>query len=382
MPSSVTPHLLDTTMFFSPTSGGVRRYLLAKHEWLGRKASVTHTLLVPGAASGGTVGDVVEFSSPLIPLGAGYRFPWRLAALRRILSGLRPDLIEAADPYQMGWQAARVAAQLGIPSVAFCHSDLIALVGGRLGRSAAAACARYLRSLYSRFDLVLAPSRLVANRLCDAGIERVAIQPLGVDAEVFRPERASRTLRASLGLPPGTRLLVFAGRLAPEKNLSDLHALADILGDPYHVLIVGGPVASSPCARVTVLPYQREPVRLAAWLASADLVIHAGRCETFGLVALEGMACGRPVVVYDAGALPEIVDEDVGAVARDSGPPALAAAVAGVFARDPATLGAEGRRRVLAKYTWDRALTHELGLYAQLLRRPTLLRGAIPELAW
>lgn len=378
----VTPHLLDTTMFFSPTSGGVRRYLLAKHEWLCRRASVTHTLLVPGPASGGTVGDVVEFSSPAIPFGAGYRFPWRLGALRRALAGLNPDLIEAADPYQMGWQAARVAADLGVPSVAFCHSDLIALIGGRLGRSAASLGARYLRSLYARFDLVLAPSRLVAAHLEAAGIERVVVQPLGVDAEVFHPDRASPRLRASLGLPPGTRLLVFAGRLAPEKNLVDLHSLVDLLGDPYHLLIVGGPVARRLSPRVTVLPYQRESSRLAAWLAGADVVVHAGRYETFGLVALEGMACARPVVVYNAGALPEIVDERVGAVAADRGPHALAAAVSGVFERDPSALGAEGRRRVLAHYTWDRALTAELGLYAKLLRRPSLLHDSTVQLAW
>jgi len=382
MHSAVSPHLLDTTMFFSPTSGGVRRYLLAKHEWLGRKASVTHTLLVPGAASGRTVGDIVEFRSPLIPFGAGYRFPWRLGEFRRVLKGLRPDLIEAADPYQMGWQVARVAGTLGIPTVAFCHSDLIGLFGGRFGRAAAALCTRYLRSLYSQFDLVLAPSLHVARRLGAAGIGRVAIQPLGVDAQAFCPERANRSLRASLGLRPRTRLLVFAGRLAPEKNLSDLDAVVDMLGDPYHLLVIGGPVAKRPSPRVTVLPYQREPRRLAAWLASADVVVHAGRCETFGLVALEGMACARPVVVYNAGALPEIVDERVGAVAPDKGPSALAAAVSGVFDRNPAALGAEGRRRVLAKYTWDRALTYELGLYAQLLQRSSLLRGAEPQLAW
>jgi alpha-1,6-mannosyltransferase len=382
MGARVNPHLLDTTMFFSPTSGGVRRYLLAKHDWLGRRASVTHTLLVPGAASGGTVGDIVEFSSPLIPFGAGYRFPWRLDALRHVLAGLQPDLIEAADPYQMGWQAARVAATLGIPAVAFCHSDLIALVRGRLGRSAGELCVRYLRSLYSQFDLVLAPSRMVAGRLADAGIDRVVVQPLGVDAEIFRPERASRSLRASLGLSPRTRLLVFAGRLAPEKNLGDLHAMVDLLGDPYHLLIVGGPVARRPSPRVTVLPYQREPTRLAAWLAGADVVVHAGRSETFGLVALEGMACARPVVVYNAGALPEIVDEGVGAVASDLVPRGLAAAVASVFDRDPLALGAEGRHRVIEQYTWDRALGHALGLYAGLLRRATLLHEPVPDLAW
>ena len=369
-------------MFFSPTSGGVRRYLLAKHDWLGRHTLLAHTLVVPGAASGGTVGDVIEFSSPAIPFGAGYRFPWRLRALRNLLTELQPDLIEAADPYQMGWQAAEAAAILQVPAVAFCHSDLIGLVGGRVGARAARLTVRYLRALYSRFDLVLAPSRLVADHLRAAGIDSVSIQPLGVDAETFRPERAARGTRALLGLHPRTRLLVFAGRLAPEKNLGHLYEMVETLGDPYHLLIIGGPIARRPSRRVTVLPYQREPKRLATWLASSDVVVHAGRCETFGLVALEGLACGRPVVVYDAGALPEIVDSSVGAVAPDTGPAALAAAVSDVVARDPIALGAAGRQRVLEHYTWDRALSRELRIYARLLNRTSLLRHDVPQPAW
>jgi len=377
-----SPHLLDATMFFTPTSGGVRRYLLAKHEWLGRHAQVTHTLVVPGDVSGGTVGDVVEFASPLIPFGAGYRCPWRLGALRKLLIALRPDLIEAADPYAVGWQAARAAATLQVPSVAFCHSDLIGLIGGRWGRTAGALSTRYLRALYRQFDAVLVPSRLVADRLRAVGIEHITVQPLGVDAAIFRPDSGSQRLRASLGLPRTTRLLAFAGRLAPEKNLGELETMVERLGDPYHLLIIGGPEAKRPSPRITILPYQREPARLAAWLASVDVIVHAGRAETFGLVALEALACGKPVVVYDAGALPEIVDRQVGAVAPCRGPRALADAVVDVFERDPEALGAEGRRRVLAGYTWDRALTRELVFYAGLLKRPLLAPDGALEAAW
>jgi alpha-1,6-mannosyltransferase len=369
------PHLLDTTLFFSATSGGVRRYLLAKHDWLGRHGALTHTLVVPGATTGGTIGDIIEFASPRIPFGAGYRCPWRLRRLRALLERLEPDLVEAGDPYQIGWQAAQVAEHLGIPAVAFCHSDFVGLLANRVGRVTGTAAARYLRSLYARFDLVLAPSRIIAERLDTIGIGRVAVQPLGVDAETFHPERADSALRASLQLPPGTRLLTFAGRLAREKNVGDLKAMVEYLGHPYHLLIIGGARAERPSPRVTVLPYQREPSRLAAWLASSDAIVHAGQRETFGLVALEAMACARPVVVYNAGALPEIVDARVGQVAPNRGPRALAAAVSALFAREPLALGLAGRKRVLEHFTWDRVFHHELGRYAALINRPTLLRG-------
>jgi alpha-1,6-mannosyltransferase len=361
-------------MFFSPTSGGVRRYLLAKHLWLMGQSYLRHTLVVPGPATTGSAGAIVEFASPRIPFGAGYRCPWRLAALRRHLAGLEPDLIEAGDPYQIGWQVLRVADALRVPTVAFCHSDLAALVGSRAGKAAGSLAARYLRALYSGYDRVLAPSRIVAERLRAAGVSRVIVQPLGVDARVFCPDRRDPSLRSMLNLPERTRLLVFAGRLAREKNIPDLFAMIDRLGDPYHLLVIGGPRADRPARRVSVLPYERDPTRLAAWLATGDAVVHAGRCETFGLVALEALACGRPVVVYDAGALPEIVDQQVGAVASAPVPSALADAVGEVFASDPAALGSAGRRRVLEHFTWNQVFTRQLPHYAHLLNRASLFR--------
>ncbi len=369
---SVTAHLVDATLFFSPTSGGVRRYLLAKHAWLNRRGPMHHSLLVPGRADTGTRGGIVEFKSPLIR--AGYRCPLDLPRLRAVLAGLEPDLLEAGDPYLMAWQVAEVADALGIPAVAFCHSDFIGLLQGRCGAAGGRIGARYLKALYRRFDLVLAPSRVVAARLADAGIDHVRVQPLGVDAATFCPERRDAGLRGRLGLGPDARLLAFAGRLAPEKNVAELYEVVARLGAPYHLLVIGGGVASRPAPRVTVLPYQGESAVIAAQLAACDALVHAGRQETFGLVALEAMACGLPVVAYDEGALAEIVDDSVGALAPAAGrSAALAAAVAEVFAHGPARLGAAARARVLGEYTWDASLSSQLRHYERLLRRGLVL---------
>jgi alpha-1,6-mannosyltransferase len=374
------PHLLDTTLFFSPTSGGVRRYLLAKHAWLNLHGAVRHTLLVPGPRHAGQAGAIVEFGSPRIPFGAGYRFPVRWREYARTVGALAPDLIEAGDPYQVGWMAAAAARRLGVPSVAFCHSDLIGLVEHRAGRRTRSLTQAYLRALYARFDLVLAPSRVVVDRLQDAGIPSARVQPLGVDADAFRPERADPALRAQLGLAPDTRLLVFAGRLAPEKNLPELYEAVRRLGTPYHLLVIGGEERASPAPRVTLLPYEREPPKLAAWFACADAFVHAGRQETFGLVALEALACGLPVVAYAAGAIPEIVDDAVGVLAAPRGPAALAEAIEALFAREQAPLRQAARARVTGGYTWDRAFDQQMRLYASLLNRTTLLAHA-PEFA-
>ena len=365
------PHLLDATLFYTPTSGGVRRYLLTKHDWLARQARVTHTLFVPGPADRGVAGGIVEFRSP--HLRAGYRCPARWPTLRHRLAELEPDLIEAGDPYVMGRQAVAVAERLGIPSVAFCHSDIINLVQMRFGRLAGAATSAYLRGLYSRFDRVLAPSQIVATHLAEAGIRHVALQPLGVDAEIFTPDRREPRLRERLGLAPQTRLLVFAGRLAPEKNLPDLYEMVAALGAPYHLLVIGGETASRLSEHVSVLPYEREQKAVAQILGGCDAFVHAGRQETFGLVALEAMACGLPVVAYRAGALAELIDESVGMLAPPSGPAALAQAVHSLFDRPLAPIHAAARMRVLERYSWDAAFRQLMRGYANLLHRASLL---------
>src|SRR5215831_8543311 len=125
-------HLLDTTMFFCHRGGGVKKYLLAKHEWLGKFAApVRHSLLVPGPLPG--FSDVLTCGGPSIPLVGGYRFPLSVARWRDALVGLAPDLIEAGDPYVAGLAARASAKRLRIPVVAFCHSDLPRMLKQRLG---------------------------------------------------------------------------------------------------------------------------------------------------------------------------------------------------------------------------------------------------------
>ncbi len=358
---------MDATLFFSPTSGGVRRYLLTKHEWFRRRAHVRHTLVVPGPRDRIGTDGIVEFASRRIL--AGYRIPLLLRRVRDLVEGLEPDVMEAADPYQVGWQVARLAETSGVPAVAFCHSDLVSLAEQRLGPAAGHTAAGYLRRLYEHFAIVLAPSRIVADRLRAAGIRHVQVLPLGVDPQVFSPARRDHTLRARIGLAANSRILTFAGRLAPEKNLPHLIEMIDQLGPPYHLLIVGGARARRPAANVTILPYQSDPRAVAALLAASDALVHAGLQETFGLIALEAMACAIPIACYGGGALAEIVDERTGVVAAAPHPASLAAAVADLFAQDPWQRGQAARRHVLAHYSWDAVFHRQLQIYGSLLGR-------------
>jgi alpha-1,6-mannosyltransferase len=372
--------LVDTTLFFSPTSGGVKRYLTAKHAWLATHSAHRHSLLVPGSHTRLRPGDISTVAGVQLPFTFNYRLPLSLRTWTRMLLALEPDLIEVGDVFHPAWCAAQVARQRNIPLVGFFHSHLAQVLGRRFGSSIECAIAHYLRQVYSRFDLVLAPSRLMSAYLAQLGVARSAYQPLGVDTEVFSPARRMLDLRRVLALPDDARLLVFAGRFSQEKNLPVLREAMALLGKPYHLVLIGGGRAARPSHNVSVLPYRRDSVELAQWLASADALVHAGSSETFGLVIIEAMACGRPVVGVRAGAVPELVDDQVGELAEPDSGASMAQAIRRLYERDLDALGARARERALRRFTWTQVLQLQLSSYASVLgrsREPGSVRRAM-----
>jgi alpha-1,6-mannosyltransferase len=368
-------HLVDTTLFYSPNSGGVRRYLTAKHAWLGANTHHRHTLLVPGDTTHFEPGGISTIRGLRVPGTFNYRLPLTPRLWTSMLDRLHPDLIEVGDAFHPAWSAIRVAQPRHIPVVAFFHSNLPQILGRRMGTFTERAVQRYVGWLYRRCDLVLTPSRLMCEYLASLGIERTALQPLGVDTENFAPRQRVLDLRRELGLADNTRLLVYAGRFSGEKNIHVLHEAMRMLGAPYHLLLIGGGEHARPAANITVSPYRRDSSELAQWLASADALVHAGCSETFGLVLLEAMACGRPVIGARAGAVPEFVDEQVGMLAEPDDAVSMASAIADLYDRDLEALGRAARARVLARYTWTHALQHLLATYASI---SSLVRPEVP----
>jgi alpha-1,6-mannosyltransferase len=370
-------HVVDATLFFSPTSGGVKRYLLAKHEWMAAHTSWRHSLVVPGEKHVFAPGDISTVAGSRIPGAFNYRLPLNPLDWARAIDALEPDLIEIGDAFHPAWAAANVASRRGIPLIAFYHSNFPELAGRRLGRAVQRFTEWYVRLTYERCGSVLAPSRYMCDYLHSIGVPHATVQPLGVDVETFTPERRGRDLTAELNLPRGTRLLAFAGRFSAEKNIPVLNAAMRRLGDPYHLLLIGGDEAARD-GNVTRIPYRRDIRELASYLASADVFVHAGVHETFGLVVLEAMACGRPIVAMRAGAIPELVDERAGVLAEPHDDPEIAAAnlagaIAGVYERDLDVLGAAARRHVVFNYSWSRALQ------SLMLRYQSALASRAPE---
>jgi alpha-1,6-mannosyltransferase len=298
-------HLVDVTMFWSGSGGGVGRYLRNKQAWVAEFAPEwRHTLLVPDEPAPGRA----AVRAPRLPFSHGYRFPLGRRDAARRLADLKPDVIEAGDPYRLAWAALDAGWRLGAPVAAFTHSNAAELARRTGGALAGRAARAYLQRLYRQFDAVFAASTWMVGELRELGIDRVIHQPMGVDCVMFHPRRARSEWKTRLGLSPRDCVLLYAGRFAPEKNLQVLADAVQRLG-PHHALVVIGDGPAVPRgSRVIRLPYQSDPVGLATALASADLFVHAGDQETFGLAALESLACGTPVIASASAGLRDLVD--------------------------------------------------------------------------
>ena len=361
------PHLLDASMFWG-AAGGVRRVLTAKHQGL-QRLGWQHQVMAPGATGRGQV----DCGGVALPFTGGYRFVLRKGHASRLIERERPDIVEAADPYTLAWAVLAATTRLGVPAVAFCHSNLPALAERLFSERMGERARDYLVRLYGHFDLVLAPSRGLTRALQSWGVRHAAYQPLGVDCEVFNPEAAEPAWRHGLykrlELAPRTRLVVYTGRFAPEKNLQLIADAVERLG-PGHALLAVGAGPCPPHGRhVRLLPTEKDTRRLARLLASCDAYAHAGDQETFGLGVLEAMACGTPVVTTTAGGLGELVD-GVGTCVSGEDPGDWAEALQASLGN----LGGEPRRQ--AALALERAEQHDWHLILeQLTRRYLRLMG-------
>ena len=360
-------HVVDATLFYSPTSGGVKRYLLAKHEWMRAHTNWRHSLVVPGEHATHAPDDLSTVAGGVVPGAFNYRLPLNPMRWSRAIDALEPDLIEVGDVFHPAWAAASVANRRRIPLIGFYHSNFPELAGRRLGSAVQKFIEWYVQLTYQNCAQVLAPSRYICQYLHGIGVRHAMHHPLGVDVETFSPARRGRDLRAELHLPAHTRLLLFAGRFSAEKNIPVLLETFRKLGDPYHLLIIGGGEAGR-TDNVTRLPYCRDNRELASYFGAADAFVHAGVHETFGLVILEALACGRPVVAMRAGAVPELFDERAGVLAEPHADPVraaenLAAAITSLYDCDLDALGRAARAHVTGNYSWTRALQSLMARY-------------------
>jgi 1,2-diacylglycerol 3-alpha-glucosyltransferase len=305
------PHVAAFTDTYLPTVNGVTYTIRTWRErWQNRDGRMD--VVYPGAAGH----DPTPGEHPVRSLPFPFYDDYHLGAPSIPDAVEDAEIVHAHTPFGVGLGGLRLARDIDRPLVASYHTPTSEYAGylaeGWLLDAVARAGNAYERWFLGRTDHVIAPSETARAALERRGIGPVSVVPNGVDTDRFAPVDGS-AFRARHDLPDGP-LVGYTGRHGFEKRLTDLVAAADGM-DATFVLGGDGPArktlqeeATERDADVRFLGFlDRE--ELPAFYSALDVFAFPSPVETQGLVALEAMACGTPVVGVDSGALTETIDD-------------------------------------------------------------------------
>jgi phosphatidylinositol alpha 1,6-mannosyltransferase len=305
--------------------------------------------------------------------------------VRQVMAEFRPDLVHCETEFSIGHMGQHAAAAAGVPVVSSYHTDF-----GRYAEAYGMPWLRrtvtgYLTRFHRRSRRVYTPSAVARAELATLGVEGVEVWGRGVDTTAFDPRRRSQQLRESLGM--GSRFtFVYVGRLAPEKRVEVVveafrQASTIVPRGVIHLILAGtGPCeadlrASAP-AGVTFLGFLDRHTQLPDLYANCDAFVFASVTETLGLVVLEAMASGLPVIAAPEGGVRDHLRDGVNGVTYEAGDAAAMARAMVLLVNEwEFTRGlARNARRTAEALSWERELDRLDASY-----REVCAGGAAPD---
>lgn len=361
--------IVQVANFVAPHSGGIRTVLANLADGYARHGHEV-VQIVPGKSDETTElpwGRLVTVAGRAVPK-TGYRV-LTSGRVCHTLDTLAPDRLEVHDRTTLRplGEWARTAR---VPSCVISHERLDRLLthwthAPRISRKVAD---RSNAKLAAAFDSVVCTTAWAAEEFDRMDIGNVQLVALGVDTDTFTPHRNDDALRTQLAFPDES-LIVTVVRLSPEKlpGLA-VDTAAELLAQGKRVRLVvagDGPLLGRVRRQAGELPVRflghvDGAARVAALQATADVVIAPGPLETFGLAAVEALACGTPVVVNAASALPAVIGP--AGLAAPATPAAFATAVQQLLARPEEQRREAARARAL-DYSWSRTVERFLAVH-------------------
>ncbi len=330
--------------------------------------------------------DVYRYPSVNAIVEPDYVLPIPFSAtIKATIPKLGLDIIHSHSPFLLGMIARHVARQQRLPLVSTNHTlyteyaHYVKLLPRALTRRL---LVDWMRDYYNDCDHVLAPSELTRHRLVeDYGVKSpVSVIPTGIPAPPYILARPADT-RREFGVPPDARLLLYVGRLAPEKNLEMLLAafrkIADKMPDAY--LVVAGSGKSASALKRLARQMEIAPrvvftgflgrTKLDPLYKASDLFLFPSKTETQGLAVGEALAAGTPAVVVNGGGAPEAIrDGENGYVVEDE-PALMADRALRLLSDEPLRRKmAASARKGAADMTPERVAGRVIALYESLLK--------------
>jgi glycosyltransferase involved in cell wall biosynthesis len=287
------------------------------------------------------------------------------------LDRFQPDIVHVVNPAVLGLSGLFYSKIKNIPLLASYHTHLpeylqhygLGMLEGLLWE--------LLKAGHNQAQLNLCTSTAMMTALTEHGIERVDLWQRGVDTETFQPHLASAEMRSRLTQGhPEAPLLLYVGRLSAEKEIEQIKPVMNSIPGARLALVGDGPhrqtlekhFADTPTHFVGYLQGQD----LGAAFASADAFVFPSRTETLGLVLLEAMAAGCPVVAARSGGIPDIVEDGVNGYLFDPTDDQGAIVATQKLLQDPQQreILRQNARQEAERWSWS-AATRQLQTYYQ-----------------
>ena len=328
--------------------------------------------------------QVVGVPAMPLPLYPELKLALPRPAVAEALERFNPDLVHVVNPAVLGLGGIWLAKTKGYPLVASYHTHLPKYLEHYGMGMLEPLLWELLKAAHNQASLNLCTSTAMVGELRDKGIQHTDLWQRGVDTELFRPELRSEAMRAKLlgGRSDTGKLLLYIGRLSAEKQIERIKPVLEAMPDARLALVGDGPYrqqlekifAGTPAQFVGYLAGEE----LAAAYASGDAFVFPSSTETLGLVLLEAMAAGCPVVGANRGGIPDIVSDGVnGCLYEPEGPDGGAASLTAAVQR---LLGDTSERQALRhnarqeaeRWGWAGATEQLRGYYRTLLGKPDL----------
>lgn len=235
---------------------------------------------------------------------------------KQAIEKFKPDLIHVVNPAFLGVGGIYYAKTMNIPLVASYHTHLPQYLQHYGLGALEGLLWELLKAAHNKAHLNLCTSSAMVGELLDHGIERVDLWQRGVDTEMFQPHLASTQMRSRLSQGnPEDPLLLYVGRVSAEKQIDGIKPVLEAIPQARLAIVGDGPSREALEAHFagtkTHFVGYLQGLELASAFASADAFVFPSRTETLGLVLLEAMAAGCPVVAARSGGIPDIVTDGV-----------------------------------------------------------------------
>lgn len=317
------------------------------------------------------------------------RLSFPRASMRRTIAEFDPDLIHVTEPALLGTAGLYYAGganggALGLPLVVSYHTDLPKYLHYYHLSFMEPYVWPILRFRHNRATVNLCTSVTMVNEMREHGIERVELWPGGVDTERFHPSRRSEAMRARLTQGhPESLLLLYVGRLSAEKSIERLKAILEAFPEARLALVGDGPHHKALEQHFAGLPVYMAGFlhgdELASAYASCDIFVMPSRTETLGLVVLEAMSSGVPVVAARAGGIPEMIEEGVSGFLFDDEKEAIAAVRELMPSQEKREAMGQVARAHAVDHSWKAATAQLVEHYRTACARQHIERNAPPR---